>query len=154
MKIYRYMSMEEFNSMATWKTMFPRRKHLEARTNSEGFCFFGEETCFEIEYEKSIYDENDEIIDEVFCTETIKYTPEKCIQFLAGIVCEDILVEFEVDESLLTVSEGVYCNPINQDDWMTITEYCTPTYSRDDFVPLRYGFVDFWERKTEWYEFR
>lgn len=146
MKLYRYMSKEEFQKMSSGMPMVPRRGHFAARTVSKGFCFLGEKTTFEA----SRWDED--------CNfdgyETVIFTPEKCLAFLNGIVDADILVEFEAEETEIAKSWGTYSNPIDQEDTMDIIEYCTPTYDRDRFVPLRYAIPhDACPNQFNWYPF-
>ena len=132
MKLYRYMSFNEFNKMNAGITIVGKRS-FKARTNSEGICFLGEKTPAETYYTE--YDENDLPYSvEVNYT----FTPEDCMRFLCGIVSKDILVEFETDSTNIRESWGTYSDPYGE-DCMGITEYCTPSYNRDTFIPVRYA---------------
>lgn len=141
MKIYRYMSFAEFQKMSTGMDMFPFRNNFQARTTSKGFCFLGEITTFVSSY----YGED---------AQEISFSPEQCHQFLYGIVCDDILVEFEVDENLLQKTIGEYSDPIYEECNIIIDEYCTKTYNRDNFIPLRYAIQDgVYSHNFVWYNF-
>lgn len=143
MKVYRYMSMKEFEKMSAGCVLENMNTFKDCRTESEGFCFLPQITKFEV---------CDEWEGEVF---TFEYTPEQCIQFLTGIVTNDVLVEFEVDKTLINASYGVYADPtyISGDDGIIeILEYCTKTYSRDDFIPCRYAFI-IDNNNVTWYNF-
>lgn len=131
MKAYRYMSIKEFLKMSAGVPMV-HCGHFKAKTNSEGFCFLPK------------------IIIAHSGKEKYTFSPEESIVFLHGIVTNDILVEFEITNDLLIESFGIYSNPFTY-DYMSITEYCTKTYNREKFVPVRYAFVDFFG--AEWYNF-
>lgn len=143
MKLYRYMCMDEFNKMSHGCDIVGK-KSFKARTSSNGICFLGADTVFENAY----YDDEKGI----FCTEDIHFDPVQCYMFLRGIVSDDIIVEFEADASLVSESEGVYCNPLNPDECTVMTEYCMPSYNIDRIKPLRYGFVEN-AISVEWYPF-
>lgn len=129
MKVYRYMSMTEFTKMSAGCDITGRRYH-KARTESEGVCFLSEKTH----------------------ADGITYTPEQCLSFLAGIVTNDILVEFETEE-VLQECHAIYADP--QGDYydiIVITEYCVPSYNRETFRPVRYAMVDY-SNNADWYDF-
>ena len=91
MKLYRYMSIEEFIKMCggihLTYTKDPTRK---TRSNSKGFCFIGENTTFTVYYET----------EEGFESEDYTFTPERCYDFLSGIVSRDMLVEFQATNNI------------------------------------------------------
>lgn len=126
MKIFRFMSMKEFRTMDAYVPMVHPKHHFSARTSSKGFCFLASED----------------------------WDARFALQFLSGIVSADVCVEFEVDEKYLTESCGIYADP-HSDVWgdtMCITEYCTPTYSREIFKPTRYSFPTY-GREVEWFSY-
>lgn len=131
MKLYRYMSFKEFHKLSSGCDLVNDNHFQKCRTESEGFCFLP--------------------------ARSNGYDPISALYFLHGIVTDDILVEFEVDNSLVTESEGVYNNPMPSDpydDTMTITEYCTRSYNRDTFKPLRYCLPDVSNlSSTVWFNF-
>lgn len=124
MKLYRYMSAQEFNDLCIGMDMVNENPHECCATNSIGFCFLGEHT-------KEHYG------DRVF-------SPTDCYDFLSGIVSPDVLVEFDAPDDAVSESYGTYADPDDYDcdlfniARIGITEYCTTHYSRDTFRPLRY----------------
>ena len=50
MKLYRYMSIAEFLKMNSGMDMIPYNIEFRAKTNSQGFCFIGENTMTSIEF--------------------------------------------------------------------------------------------------------
>lgn len=119
MKVFRFMSQEEFNKLQKGEVLTNTSEHLESNTTSVGFCFMD-------------------------CED---YSPESTYEFLAGVVSEDVVVQFEVDESLLTKSEGTYAAPLIDDvSWfstMNVDEYCCTSYSNKDFKILSYAKPEF-----------
>ena len=122
-KYYRYMSNEEFQKILAGVVLeYTNDAWVNANTTSDGFCFLAEETKFHGEDTQGTFD------------------PLTCYWFLSGIVSKDVLVEFEVDASLLTESQGLYADPFGS--WgqrIVITEYFCRSYSRSNFKPVRYG---------------
>lgn len=109
MKVFRFMSMDEFNDFLCGMKLNNNKKH-EAHTNSIGFCFLNEEE-FDSEY---AYD------------------------FLKGIVSDDLCAEFETDENNLKKSWGIYADPYGSFfSTITVDEYCTEQYNNKDFKLLR-----------------
>lgn len=134
-KVYRFMSFQEFDKLTAGCELVNRSTMPGRRTNSVGFCFLPESV-----------DMGDEV-----------WPPEECHRFLSGIVSEDVLVEFEVqDDSALEWSWGIYANPYT-DDWydrICIDELCCQKYSRDTLRPVRYAMPDFFGRfyhECTWY---
>lgn len=139
MKLYRYMSMEEFNAMSIGMDIVGINDFSANATTSTGVCFLGENTHFEI-----ILD-NGEVIGR-------DYSPEACYAFLNGIVSNDVLVEFVTTDAVtVTPSTGKYANPCSGiwDDTIIITEYCMPKYNRDTLIPVAYT-VDVDSSSTDW----
>ena len=140
MKLYRYMSLAEFSKMLAGVDITGKRD-FKARTASEGVCFLAETT---VGTRSCFYTEEDSVVE---------FSPEWTIQFLEGIVTNDVLVEFETQEEV-EESWGIYADPLT-DGWydtICINEYCVPSYNRDTFIPLRYALVDEDHiYKTVWY---
>ena len=133
-KFYRYMSSEEFGLMISGVTL-ERKNNIwkGANTTSDGFCFLSQDT---------------KCVDKRGTEYTLD--PIECYDFLAGIVSKDILVEFEVDESLLTESIGTYSDPLGSwGDRISITEYCCKSYSCKKFSPISVC-VGYDTYKPEW----
>jgi len=126
MKFYRYMSIEEFVKMSTGKDMQANyhQQFTHNNTNSKGFCFLASKTVG-----KST--RNDE---------TYEFSAEECLKFLGGIVCNEILVEFEDTDTLeweWNYGYGRYANLYDHGD-MIINEYSLLEYNKSDLKPLRY----------------
>ena len=144
MKVYRYMSFKEFNTMILGIPVVHKKRAFRARTNSYGFCFLPETTEFSVysEYSNERHD--------------FSYNAEQCYEFLSGIVSEDILVEFEVlNESILFEGYGVYADPTYISGWdgrICIIEYSTPQYDWTTLRPLRAKIPERdWGTKNEWF---
>ena len=146
MKLYRYMSLNEFFLLTAGKKIISFDRHETAHTNSEGICFLGENTTF---MTTIIDDEGDE--DE----KEMKYTPFECFSFIEDSVCSDILVEFEVDETKVPLKkgEGSYPDPesFGYEASITIPEYSIHSYDTSDFRICRYCFT--YGYREKWYEY-
>ena len=140
-KLYRFMSLKEAQKLSNGVKLV-HVGHFNARTDSEGFCFLPEEVKF------------------FFDGEEVSLKPERCIEFLFGIVTNDVLVEFEISDSTFDAMHhgyGYYAVP----DWLTdeyyatmcIDEFSTRKYSRDTFKPKRYAMVDDVYGDAVWYDF-
>lgn len=134
MKLFRFMSNEEFQKYRSGKVLKSKKDHhkiSKRRTNSKGFCFF------------NIND----------------YTPEEAIHFLSGIVSFDICAVFETNKELRK-TYGVYAKPITSDGDMlsmfiklysgweesfTADEYCITEYDKKSFKLLKYS-KDIWNQ--------
>lgn len=140
MKVYRYMSWGEFNKMAAGLEIVGKR-HYNANTTSTGICFLPETVTW------SSFD-GEGYID-------YSQRAEECLNFLSGIVSDDVLVEFEADSTRLTETCGQYADPCicEWGAYISITEYCAPSYSRDSIRPLRYALVDAIRDTCDWYGF-
>ena len=94
MKLYRYMSIEEFIKMCggihLTYTGILTENITGLLTNSIGFCFLGENTTFVV----------NGMTEEGFELGTYTYTPENCEWFLGGVVSPDILVEFQATDDI------------------------------------------------------
>lgn len=125
MKLYRYMSFEEFFKLTSGCELINRNRFQKARTNSIGFCFLAAEN-----------------------------REEACanISFLTGIVTNDVLVEFETTPlTELSEGEGVYADWFS-DETKTITEYSAKYYNRDTLVPIAYCSVNPFDcNNAQWY---
>lgn len=125
MKVYRYMSFHEFNLMEAGVTIVGRSYH-DANTDSVGVCFLPELT---------------------YVRDGEAWTADKCLEFMSGIVTNDVLVEFETNETM-TESWGEYADPYGDyDDTISIMELCIPQYNRSSMIPVRYAMGD-----TNWYD--
>lgn len=124
MKIFRFMSKEEFEKYKNNFTVKNNKKH-EAKTNSIGFCFFNME----------------------------EYTPEEAMRFLSGIVSFDVCAIFETKEKL-NKTFGIYAKPIKSTgnpfedllnlfsgftDKFTANEYCITEYNKKTMKLLKYS---------------
>lgn len=128
MKLYRYMSINEFLKLMSGEKLTNTNKFSMNRTDSEGFCFLGEETAYQHGYD---HDEG----------QILTYDALSCLQFLKGIVSDEILVEFNPSESAikkLHEGTGIYSDPQGDyGDLICITEYSTTEYDKDAFNPNR-----------------
>ena len=133
MKFYRFMSMKEFNKMSSGNDIIGK-KSFKARTTSTGVCFLSEKIlCKDDDHKATI-------------------NVEKAYDFLYGVVSDDIVVEFESRQEM-TESYGIYASIFGSAyfDTMVVTEYCVPSYNRDNMIPVRYGTIDDW--RIEWHPF-
>lgn len=118
MKVFRFMSNEEFEKYMNGENLYNNTKH-KSKTNSIGFCFL---------------DLND-------------FSPEFAWRFLKGAILPDICAVFEVDKSLLRKKYGIYSDPnktlyelINFIPKMIkISEYCTGKYNKKTFRLIKYS---------------
>ena len=118
MKYYRYMSFREFEALCAEENLVNPSVHKNCRTDSQGFCFLGENTTFETE------------------GTTYNFSPIQCYAFLDGIVSSDVLVEFN-SEKPLKKGCGVYASPFQDDECIIIDEYSTAAYNAREMVPVR-----------------
>ncbi len=124
MKVFRFMSDEEFKKFKEDKTLINYKKH-NCNTTSIGFCFLS--------------------LDD--------FKPEYAIHFLNGLVNTEVCAIFEVDKKKLNKSKGKYAQVILQSDWRKMSiieqyasftksfdarEYCTEKYNNKNFKLLRY----------------
>lgn len=124
MKVFRFMSKEEFEKYKNNETLKNTTKH-KAKTNSIGFCFLNIED----------------------------FTPEMAMHFLSGIVSFDICAVFETKKKLKKTF-GIYASPpehtdnamkelieilIRYDERITIDEYCTTQYDKETMKLIKYS---------------
>lgn len=118
MKLYRYMSTEEYDLYRTGETIEGREQNSHSSVE-KGVCFLPE-----------VIEDN----------QGRKYTPEEALYFLAGIVSRDeLLVSFEATkeaEKELVKGWGYYADPYGPDG-IIITEYSLPEYSKETLVNAR-----------------
>lgn len=139
MKIFRFMSIDEFRNYQLGKTLINTTNHnlaKNSRTNSIGFCFFNLED----------------------------FKPETAFHFLTGIVNPQICAIFETKKRLKQTYRrysNLYYNKktlkvfANYDDMIMYessfiaVEYSTTKYSKENFKLLKYTIPD-WFNKNEW----
>ena len=124
MKVFRFMSKEEFEKYNKNLTLKNSKKH-NGKTNSIGFCFLNIE----------------------------EYTPEEAMHFLSGIATFDVCAVFETKEKL-NKTYGIYAKPIkstgnivedlmnlygNYMDRFTANEYCITEYNNKTMKLLKYS---------------
>lgn len=130
MRIFRFMSFEEFKKYKEGQVLVNNTKHI-GKTNSIGFCFLDAD----------------------------EFDIKEALHFLSGIVSFDICAVFETNKKL-NKSYGEYAKPIKDYDkknpleflinlldcWedipenrMKINEYCTKKYSKADFKLIKYS---------------
>ena len=109
MRLFRFMSKNEFNNLLNGEDLINNTKH-KGFTKSIGFCFMkGEEIEAEYSY-----------------------------QFLSGVVSDEICVLFETNEKL-NKSYGIYANPYGHFfDTITEDEYCIKKYNKQTIKPIKY----------------
>jgi hypothetical protein len=118
MKVFRFMSYEELRKYKNGENLYNNTKH-QAKTNSRGFCFFN--------------------IDD--------FKPEYAWIFIKGAISADVCAVFEVDESLLRKTYGIYNDPNKTLEeilnWvikpMKVDEYCTAKYNNKNFKLIKYS---------------
>lgn len=130
MKVFRFMSYDEFKKYKKGQVLENNTKHI-GKTNSVGFCFL----------------DADEI------------DVKQALHFLSGIASFDICAVFETKKKL-NKTYGEYAKPIKDYDKqnplqfyhdlimlsqdipenrMKINEYCTKKYSKADFRLIKYS---------------
>lgn len=124
MKVFRFMSKEEFEKYNKNLTLKNNKKH-DGKTNSIGFCFLNME----------------------------EYMPEEAMHFLSGIATFDVCAVFETEEKM-NKTYGVYAKPIKSTgnpmedlmnlfmgftDRFTADEYCITEYSKKTMKLLKYS---------------
>jgi hypothetical protein len=156
MKVFRFMSTEEFEKYRSGKNLKNKTNHKKQNhrmTTSVGFCFLS--------------------LDD--------FEPEYAYKFLSGIITDDVCVVFEVDEKKLKQSEARYNKPLtdeedekemeklnlnggffdflistlqvmkdlNSNGCMMAKEYCCTKYNNKDFKLIKYAEPVF-RQKFEW----
>lgn len=132
MKLFRFMSIEEYNKYCNNEELKNTTDHSTDRnnkTNSIGFCFFN----------------------------YAHYKPEVILHSITGVATIDICVIFETDRKNVRRTYGRYSQAINKDSLQRRTviahEYCTTEYNKDKFKLLKYAIPDWfnWDN-WEWRE--
>ena len=127
MKLFRFMSYEEFKKYCKGAKMLNTNNHNKdnyKKTNSIGFCFFN----------------------------YAEYKPEEMLHSVFGIVSCNICCIFETDRKNVRRTYGRYSQAINKDSLERRTiiahEYCTIEYDKDTFKLLKYAIPDWfnWEK--------
>lgn len=126
MKIFRFMSKEEFNKYLKGDKLINKTEHI-GYTNSKGFCFMNLED----------------------------YEPEYAYLFLSGIVSTGVCVVFETNKKL-TKTYGIYAEPYGGFfDSFTSDEYCIEKYSKNDFKLIKYCYdfdsKHYQDKEWKWY---
>lgn len=123
MKVFRFMSKEEFEKFNNGEQLYNYKKHIENKTTSTGFCFF----------------------------DLKDYKPHESIHFLNGIVNFDICAIFETNKDNLKERYGRYHKqntlliPCIFPQVFYATEYCTIKYNNKDFKLIKYS-EDIWKQ--------
>lgn len=128
MKLFRFMSKEEFNKYMNGETLINTKDHHKEdnqKTNSVGFCFFN----------------------------YAHYKPEEMLHSLTGIVNFDICCIFETERKNVRRTRGRYSKPVERNSINRTTiiahEYCTTEYSKDSFKLKKYAIPD-WSNWENW----
>lgn len=147
MRIFRFMSEEEFNKYKNGEVLINETNHSEkgGRTTSKGFCF--------LDYNK--------------------YIPEESFHFLTGLVNDSYCCIFDTNKPL-NEGTGIYADnsDLKQEEismkdvfemferFITgnyegiprqeVKEYSTCEYSNKDFKLVGYAKPDLWKDKWEW----
>lgn len=118
MKLYRYMSIKEYNLYLDGKTIEGKEQNSHSSVE-KGVCFLPE-----------VIEDN----------QGRKYTPKEALEFLTGVVSiDELLVSFEITEEAekeLVKGWGYYADPYGPDG-IIITEYSLPEYSVRTLVNAR-----------------
>lgn len=133
MKVYRYMSNNEFN-MLTAGCIISGAKSIcnSCKTTSNGVCFIADNTD----------------------VDGVDFDALKCYDFLSGIVSNEVLVCMDIPEYKLNIGYGVYAHPFGGFfDTVTIKEYYIDEYSINDATIIAYN-VDFdnYTNRNKWYK--
>lgn len=139
MKLFRFMSVQEFASYNAGLTISGKDHRRKYRTSSTGVCFLAEKVAG--------YDEGS-------CEPLPTCHPRDCYQFLNGIVSDELLVCLEIDEHLVSLSDGRYAAPYgNFDDYIRVEEFTVPKYSLDTARLISYEWVrnGWWSKKESIY---
>ncbi len=137
MRLYRYMSQDEFDKFLTGTEMV----HEDRRKRGvDVFCFLPEVVNF-YSWKEDYDDESGRTGEYV----DYSYTAEECYAFMTGIVSEDILACFEIPQEFVEVSHGeTYADPTtgNPDAKILIDECWVKTYSTKNCKLIRYATID------------
>lgn len=129
MKVFRFMSQEEFNKYLDGEKLVNTTDHRNNFSGSVGFCFF------------KYRDLNDYVSGSI--------SPEYAYEFMNGVATMDVVAVFETDQEL-TKSYGRYADPYGSFfDTIWKDEYCTEEYSRDTFRLIKYGHIEYDDEEFE-----
>lgn len=137
MRLYRYMSQDEFNKFLTGTEMVHEDRH---KWGVEEFCFLPETVKF-YSWKEDYDDESGRTGEYV----DYSYTAEECYAFMTGVVSEDILACFEIPQEFVEASHGgIYADPTtgNPDAKILIDEYRVKTYSTKNCKLIKYATID------------
>ena len=138
MKLYRYMSTDEFHRFNCGMVITGKDHRRKYRTSSVGVCFLGEQV--------NGYDEGS-------CEPLPACHPRDCYQFLSGIVSDELLVCLEIDEQVISLSDARYAAPFGGwGDYIRVEEFTVPEYSLDTARLISYEWVSKgWRQKESVY---
>lgn len=133
MKVFRFMSQEEFDKYLAGEKLINTTDHRKNFPGSVGFCFF------------KYRDLNDYVSGSI--------SPEYAYEFMNGVATMDVVAVFETDQEL-TKSYGRYADPYGSFfDTIWMDEYCTTKYDNKSFHLIKYGHIecdDDFELKVVW----
>ena len=128
MKLFRFMSKEEFDKYIKGENLINTKDHgkiYNQKTNSIGFCFLN----------------------------YAHYKPEEIFHSLTFIVSMDICCIFETERNNVRRTHGRYSKAISKDSLERTSfiahEYCTTEYSKNTFKLLNYAIPD-WFNWDNW----
>lgn len=131
MKLFRFMSLEEFQKYCNGETLINNTDHNKDENNktaSVGFCFFN----------------------------YADFEPEEILHSVTGIANISICAIFETKRENVRKSWGRYGRTINNYPFIRETfiakEYCTTTYSKDNFKLLQWTIPDWFKDNWKWEE--
>ena len=135
MKVFRFMSLIELGLFLNEELLINNTDHSKGnKTNSKGFCFLS----------------------------LGQYKPEIALHFLIGAIAEpELCAVFEVDRKELIKSYGIYAKVTSLEEntperlqkaisgtieKMKVDEFCTQSYSKENFKLLKYAKPDLFEK--------
>ena len=129
MIFYRYMSQIEFNKYLNYQTIYPT-----GRWKCNGICFLSEKTKV-ISWKNNIF----------------YLSPIECLDFLTGIVTEEVLCQFEINNNIITPQLSTYADYNwehsldydydNPETLCTVKEYILPYYNYHNAILLSYKYL-------------
>ncbi len=129
MIFYRYMSYIEFNKYLNYQTIYPT-----GRWNCNCVCFLSEKTKV-ISWKNNIF----------------HLSPIECLDFLTGIVTEEVLCKFEINKNIITSQLSTYADYNwehdldydynNPETLCTVKEYTLPYYNYHNAILLSYKYL-------------
>ena len=129
MIFYRYMSHKEFNKYLNYQTIYPID-----RWNCNVICFLSEKTKV-ISWKDNIF----------------YLSPIECLDFLTGIVTEEVLCQFEINKNIITPQLSTYADYNwehsldydynNPETLCTVKEYILPYYNYHNATLLSYKYL-------------